>query len=131
MPPTYKIGSSTDRIKITVNISADAPAATEVRLLTIPSGGKFTVLSTSQDATGDIHGELIGDHTTLKGKRLQVFTQVSIPDHHSEEERKRIADNVTAAYTLEHGEEGKKRFAAASIDFIDPNVFINFLVDPK
>lgn len=128
MSNTYKIGNSQGQISLEVNIVSVALAATQASVLVVSSADPSTPVANSTNATGNIPQQPIGDQTLLGGKRLSVFTKVTLPGDDAAA-RAAQAPNVTGIYTLSGGDDGVKTYNNPVSTYNDPNVFLLFVTD--
>jgi len=128
MANTYNIGNSAGQITMEADISTVGLAATQAIVLDVSGDDDGTRVASSTDATGNIPTQPIGDFNLLKGKRLTVFTKISLTD--SDPAARAIqAAQVSGIYILDGGDGGAQTYTNTTRDYKDPNVFMNCLVD--
>lgn len=124
----YNIGTSTNQIKLHADINTIGLAASRAIVLLVSGTGSGTAVAHSVNATGDIPRQNIGGGQALKGLRLSVFTKISLTGV-DQSTREIEAKQVTASYTLDGGDDGVQTYNTPIVTYLDPNVFLNFLVD--
>jgi len=125
MEKTYNIGNNASVISLSADIDTIGLAASRA---TIFKDGSATAVAHSADATGDIATQNIGSGASLKGSRLQVFTKIALTGSDADQ-RAAEADQLSGTYTLDGGSAGLQTYSHSTKDYIDPNVFLQFLVD--
>ena len=90
--------------------------------------GGATAVAESVDASGDIPTKNIGNCKSLKGSRLQVFTKISLTGSDAAQ-RAEEANRLSGTYTLDGGDGGQQTYPHSTKDYVDPNVFLQFLID--
>jgi hypothetical protein len=128
MPNTYIIGTSTEQINLAADITTVGLAASRASVLVVDDTNPGVPVAASVDATGDIVNTVIGGGTSLKGKRLTVFTMVTLTGE-DQGSRQIEADAVRGTYMLSGGDEGVKSYSDPIKSYRDPNVFTVFIVD--
>lgn len=128
MPNTYNIGSGSGQITLEADISTVGLAATQAIVLKVSGNDDGTKVASSTDATGNIPSQPIGDSNSLKGMRLTVFTKISLTDS-DPAVRATQAASVSGIYIVDGGDGGTQTYTNTTRDYIDPNVFMNCLVD--
>jgi len=126
MANIYRIDSSA--LFLTANISALGPAASRASILDLSKTDPSVAVAHSSNATGDIERLVVSDKVLLKGKRLMVFTKIALIGA-NESTRSTEGDGVTGQYFLDGGPDGLKAFPETGKDYVDPNVFLTFLID--
>jgi len=128
MADIYNIGASTTQITLEATISTFGLAATTVNLIDV-AAGTIIQLPINDDGNGNIlPKQNIGDHTLLTGKRLQIFTKVTLTGDDAPT-RANNAAATTGSYTIDGGDDGVKAYTDADTTYIDPNVFVEQLID--
>lgn len=107
---TYQVGSGSQQINFSVDVTTLGLAASRAILVDPSSNTTGNPVAHSQDATGDITPVVIGIAGELQNHRLSVFTKVDLP-YDDFESRKREFEKITAEYTLNNGPEGLKKFS--------------------
>jgi len=125
---TYNIGTGTGQITLEVDISTVGLAATQAIVIKVSGDDDGTKVASSDDATGNIPSQPIGDFDLLKGKRLTVFTKISLTDS-DPVARANQAAATSGIYILDGGDGGTQTYTNTTRDYKDPNVFLNCLVD--
>ena len=128
MSNTYKIGGSIGPIAMEADINTIGLAASRAIVLDVAGTDNGTAVAHSVDATGDISKQSIGDFKSLKGKRLSVFTKIALTGSDANA-RKTEANNLTGTYALDGGDDGFQSYNNPIKTIVDPNVFLNFLID--
>src|SRR6185312_3030765 len=128
MANTYNIGGSTGQITLEADISTVGLAATQAIVLDVSGDDDGTRVASSTDATGNIPSQAIGDFNLIKGKRLTVFTKISLTDS-DPAARANQAASVSGIYILAGGDGGAQTYTNTTRDYKDPNVFMSCLVD--
>lgn len=128
MANTYNIGNSTGQINLEADISTVGLAATQAIVLAVAGDDDGTMVAKSTDATGNIPSQPIGDFNLLKGKRLTIFTKISLTDS-DPTARANQAATTSGIYILSGGDDGTQTYTNTTRDYKDPNVFMNCLVD--
>jgi len=125
MEKTYNLGNSVSSISLGADIDTIGLAASRA---TIYKDGSATAVAHSVDATGDIANQEIGKSNDLKGSRLQVFTKIALTGSDAGL-RAAEAEQLSGTYMLAGGRDGLKTYTHSTKDYVDPNVFLQFLVD--
>jgi len=128
MADTYNIGNSQGQITFEADISTVGLEASRAFVLDILSNDPGTAVAHSNNATGNIASQPIGDFNILKGKRLTVFTKISLTGADATSRAKEAA-SVSGIYIFSGGDDGIQTYTNATSDYVDPNVFLNCLVD--
>jgi hypothetical protein len=128
MANTYNIGNSTSQITLEADINTVGLAATRAFVLDVAGTDPGTAVAHSNDASGNLPPQPIGDFNLLKGKRLTVFTKISLTGSDATT-RATEAQSVSGIYILSGGDDGTQTFTNTTSDYVDPNVFLNCLVD--
>lgn len=127
MAHNYQIGQSQGQITLKADIHAVGLAAS--RALVLDAGNQAdpgTQVAHSINATGDIDAQAVGNYTSLKGKVLTVFTKITLTGA-DPAARQAEANLVGGAYTLSGGDSGEQTFNDPTVNYDDPNVFLNFV----
>jgi len=103
---TYNLGSGTQPIQLTVDVSTLGLAATRAILVDVNSTSPGVSVAQSIDATGDISITGIGLPDILKNKRLSIFTKVNLTGT-DPDSRKKEFDGITATYVIANGADGQ------------------------
>jgi hypothetical protein len=128
MADIYNIGSSTGQISLEADINTIGLAASRAIVLDTIGTDPGTAVAHSVDATGSIAEQNIGDNTALKGMRLSIFTKISLTGSDAVSRATEVAA-IGGSYTLDGGDDGQKTYNDPSVTYIDPNVFLSFIVD--
>jgi hypothetical protein len=128
MSNTYNIGDSQGQVSLEADITTIGVASSLASVLDVAGGNPSTDVAQSTDATGNIAQQPIGDHTTLKGLRLSVTTKIGLLGSDAPT-RAAQAPNCTGTYILSGGDDGVKTFNNPTNTYIDPTVFLTFVVD--
>ncbi|WP_339880322.1 hypothetical protein [uncultured Algoriphagus sp.] len=128
MSNTYNIGLTTGQIHLAVDITTVGLAATRASVLIVNNNSPGVPVAHSVDATGDINGKPIGGGVSLKGKRLTIFTMVTLTGD-DPNVRAIEAQAVRGQYELSGGDEDIKSFNNPVKSFQDPNVFVISVID--
>jgi hypothetical protein len=128
MANTYNIGDSVGQITLEADISTVGLAASRAFVLDVLSNDPGTAVAHSNDATGNIASQSIGDFNLMKRKRLTVFTKISLTGADATTRAKEAA-SVSGIYILSGGDDGMQTYTNTTSDYVDPNVFLNCLVD--
>jgi len=128
MANTYNIGNSTGQITLEADISTVGLAATQAIIIKVSGDDDGTKVASSNDATGNIPIQAIGDFNKLKGMRLTVFTKISLTDS-DPAARATQAASTSGIYILDGGDGGTQTYTNTTRDYKDPNIFMNCLVD--
>ncbi|PTR00909.1 hypothetical protein C8P68_101138 [Mucilaginibacter yixingensis] len=81
MPNVYKIGNSHNSINLQADIHTVGAAASKASITSLDDDSDAGVaVARSVDATGDIESQPIGDYRSLKGKLLNVWTEIAAAD---------------------------------------------------
>lgn len=128
MANTYNIGASTANIKLAVDITSIGLAASRASVLVVNGSDPGVAVAHSVDATGDIPEQAIGYSDSLKGKRLTVYTKVSLTGDDANN-RALEAAHVKGEYEVSGGSDGNKSFNNPVATYVDPDVFLLFVVD--
>jgi hypothetical protein len=107
---TYTLGTGTEPIRLSVDISTLALAASRVLLVDLNSTSPGVSLALSADASGDILLTDIGLPETLRNKRLSIFTKVDITGS-DPVERKKEFDGIQATCVISNGAGGEVTFS--------------------
>lgn len=128
MANTYNIGGSINQITLQADIISIGVAGTRASILDLASANPGIAVAHSTDATGNISKQSIGNYTTLKGKQLTVFTQIALL---GSDAPTRVAEAPTCAgtYTISGGDNGVQTFNDPTNTYIDPFVYLTFVVD--
>ena len=128
MTNTYNIGNTTNLVTLEADITTVGLAASRASILVVSGTDPGIVVAHSVNATGDISTQPIGDRTLLRGKRLTVYTKISLTGNDAAA-RANEASAVMGTYLLSGGDEGVKSYHNPTNTYIDPNVFLLFTVD--
>ncbi len=101
----YKVGNGSQQIKHATDITTDALAASKASAV-FPS----SPAGQSENATGDIPRQDIGQASTLRGKILRIATKIDLSIFPDQAAKKKEIDAIDAKYILEFGEDGYKVF---------------------
>lgn len=127
MAHNYRIGGSQASIILKADIHTVGLAASSAVVLDASNqSDPGTRVAHSVDATGDIGAQAVGNYTSLKGKVLTVFTKITLTGN-DPDARKAEATLVGGAYTLSGGDGGEQTFNDPTVNYDDPNVFLNFV----
>jgi hypothetical protein len=125
MEKTYEIGNCDSEISLSADIDTIGLAASRANVI---KDGGATAVAESVDASGDIPTKNIGNCKSLKGSRLQVFTKISLTGSDAAQ-RAEEANRLSGTYTLDGGDGGQQTYPHSTKDYVDPNVFLQFLID--
>ncbi len=125
---TYQVGSGAANILLAADINTVGLAATRAIVLVVTGTDAGTPVAHSVDATGDISEQSIGQPAKLKGQRLSIFTKIDLLGTDAPT-RQLEAQNIGATYTLSGGDSGNQTYNNPTKTYMDPSVFLNFLVD--
>jgi hypothetical protein len=128
MSNTYNIGASTGQINLAVDITTVGLAATRASVLVVNNSNPGVPVAHSVDATGDIASRSIGGGASLSGKRLTVFTMVTLTGNNAAS-RATEAAAVRGKYELSGGDGGIKTFNNPVKSYQDPNVYVISIID--
>jgi hypothetical protein len=128
MANTYNIGGTTTPINLEAGITTTGLAASRASVLDLSETIPDIAVAHSDDATGNISNQPIGDYTILKGKRLTVYTKVSLPGDDAPT-RAIQAAAIAASYTLSSGDDGTTTYNNPNSTYTDPDVALLFVVD--
>lgn len=128
MADTYNIGSSTGPINLQADINTIGLAASRASILDLSNANPGMAVAHSADATGSIPNQTIGNGDSLKGMRLTVFTKITLTGSDAATRATQVGQ-IDSSYTLDGGDDGEKTYSDPTITYIDPNVFLTFLVD--
>ena len=124
----YNIGISQNPISLAADIISVGLAASRASVTDVSASNPATPVAHSVDATGGIPQQDIGDFSLLKGMRLLVFTKISLtggdPDARAAE-----AASINGTYILSGGDDNVQTYSGPDITYLDPNVFLSFIVD--
>ena len=128
MADTYNIGASTAQITLQADIVSIGVAGSRASILNLASPDPGIPVAHSTDASGNISQQSIGDYTTLKAMRLTVFTQIALLGSDAPT-RAAEAPNCTGTYTITGGDDGVQTFNDPINNYIDPFVYLTFVID--
>ena len=128
MSDYYNIGTSQNPINLTANIISIGLAASRASVIDVSGSNPGIPVAHSNDATGNIPQQSIGDSDFLKGKRLMVFTKISLTGN-DDAARAAEAAAINGIYTLSGGDDDVKTYNSPDNTYLDPNVFLSFTID--
>ena len=105
---TYQTGNGTGQISLAVDISTIGLAASRAITINLNNTDPGKPVAHSENATGDIPTQSIGQAAVLQGLRISVVTQVSFWG--DDAQRKAQYNSLTATYTLDGGTDGEKTY---------------------
>lgn len=128
MSNTYNIGTSTEQIKLAVDITTVGLAASRASVLIVNDNQPGIPVAHSVDATGDISNQSIGNGAFLQGKRLTVFTKVALIGD-NRDERETEVQTIRGSYRLLGGDVGVKYYNEPILSYQDPSVYVIMVID--
>jgi|GEM_PF-1562831 len=127
MAHNYQIGGSHAPIILKADIHTVGLAASRALVLDASNqSDQGMQVAQSINATGDIDPQTVGNYISLKGKVLTVFTKIALTGT-DPAARQTEANLVGGAYTLSGGDGGEQTFNDPTVNYDDPNVFLNFV----
>lgn len=128
MANSYNIGNSPNPINLAVDVTSIGLAASRANIIDVAAGTPGIPVAHSVDATGDIPSQSIGTTASLTGKRLSVFSKISLIGA-TPADRQAEANAVMATYTLSGGNGGTQNYNYETKSYMDPNVFLTINID--